>query len=94
MKLVNEEDDTGALVCGFLDLVKDRFDTLFVLATVGSTCHERAHVKRVETTNERSGNIAVDNSLRKAFGNCSLPNTRFTDQDRVILRPIEQQSAS
>lgn len=88
MQLVDEENDTGALVRGLLNLVEDGLDTFLVLAAVRCASHQRAHVERVEPTEKRGGDIAVDDSLGEAFGDGSLTNTRLTDEYRVVLRPV------
>lgn len=88
MQLVDEQDDTGALICGLFDLVEDRLDTFLVLATMRCTSHERTHVEGVESANEGCGYVAVDDSLCEALRDGGLTDTGFTNEHWVVLRSV------
>ena len=87
VQLVDEENDARPLVRGLLDLVEDGLDTLLVLALVLRTGHERTHVERVEATEKRCGNVAVDDTLCETLCNGRFSYTGFTDEDGVVLCP-------
>ena len=93
VKLIDEQDDAGTFLSGLLDFVQDRLDTLLILSLVLRTRHERTHVERVQTAEERSRNVAVYDTLSKALGDGRLSNTWFTDEDGVVLRPMENMLA-
>jgi hypothetical protein len=91
VELVDEEDDTITAVPGRLfDFVQNRFDTFLVLALVLRTRHESTHVEGKHAANQRSWDIAVNDTLCESLGNRRLANTRFTDENGVIFRPSKR----
>src|SRR5690606_1570621 len=52
---------------------------------------ERTEIERDNTlVGERFGNVAFDDFLCQSLGDGGFPNTRFTDEARVVFRPTRQ----
>ena len=82
VNLVDEGNDVAAGANLFGDLLQ----ALFEVTAVTRTGDERAHVEGVKLLAlERLGNVAVDDCLSETFDDSGLSNTRFTNQDRVVL---------
>jgi hypothetical protein len=69
MRLIDKQDDILPFFRLFFNLVQDTLDTLFVFSFVFSSGHQAAEVERKETTDERGGNVSVDDSLSESFDN-------------------------
>ena len=81
--LVDEEDDVAVGIGHFLD---DALQTLLELALVLGTCHQCAHVERVELlVLQVLGHVATHDALRKSLYDSGFTCTRFADEDRVVL---------
>ncbi len=84
MQLINKQDDLSITV---LHILKNGFQTLFKFTTILRTCNQCTHIQCKNLLILQSvRNITIHNPLGKTFDNCSLTNTGFTDQNRVILR--------
>ena len=82
--LIDKEDD---LTCRRHDFVNDTFESLFELALVFGTRNKGTHVKGVDLfLLQVLRYIASYNTVGKSFGDSRLTDTRFTDQNRVVLR--------
>ena len=83
MDLIDKEDDVPVAL---LDFFQDSFQTLLKLAAVLSTGNQGTHIQREDRfIFQGIRNIAFNNTLCKSFHNCSLADTRLTDQDRIVL---------
>ena len=84
VKFIDEEDD---LSLAFLYFFKDGFETFLEFTTVLRTCNQCTHIQRKNLLILQSfRNITIYNPLCKSFYNRGLTNTRFTNQNRIILR--------
>src|SRR5579859_6033179 len=85
MYLVDKEYDSSF---GPLHLLENRFETLLKLTAVLRACNEGAHVEGVDSAiTQALGHISSHDALGETFDDRSLPNTRFPDENRVILGP-------
>ncbi len=83
VKLVDEHDDVRVLG----ELLHDRFQPFLELtAILGAGDDERNVEGEQPLVGEEMRNIAVDNLLREPFDDGRLADTRFADEDRVVLR--------
>ncbi len=83
VQLVDEQNDLAFLLG---QLVEQRLEALFELATVLGTGNQRAHVQRQQALAAQAiRHFAIDDALRQALGNGGLAHTRFADQHRVVL---------
>ena len=84
MKLINEENDFTFTLCNFID---HTLETFLKLAAELGTGNKRAHIEAEKAfCLQRLRYIAFCDTLGKAFHNCSLADTGFTDKNRVVLR--------
>ena len=84
MQLIDEQD---GLAFGLADLLQYRLQTLLKFAPVLGTCHQCAHIQRINLlVLQAIRHIALDNTLCQTLDNCGLTYTRLTDQYRVVLR--------
>ena len=88
MDLIDKEDDlTG---CGD-HFVHDALQTLFELTLVLGACDEGSHIEGVDLfLFQVLRYVSTHNTMRQAFGDSGLTYTRFTDQDRIVLRSPTQ----
>ena len=88
MNLIDKEDDlTG---CGY-HFVHDALQTLFELTLVLGACDEGSHVEGVDLfLLQVLRYVSTHDSVRQAFGDSGLTDTRFTNQDRIVLRSPTQ----
>ena len=85
VKLVDEKNNLTLCV---LDLFQDRFEPVFELATILRPRQHRAQIERDQTFVAQSfRHIARDDSLGQALDDCSLTNTWFADQHRIVFGP-------
>ena len=81
---VDEEDD-ASLTLGHL--VDHTLESFLELTLVFRTRDELSHVERVELlVLQVFGHVAAHDTLCQSFGDGGLTRSRFTDQDRVVLR--------
>ena len=59
---------------------------------MGCAGHERTHVEGVETSDERSRDIAIHDTLSKTLGDGGLSYTWFTNENGVVLCPANMVS--
>ena len=79
---VDEQHDVATR----LNFFENFFETLFEVTAVTATCNKCTKVKCVELlVFQCLRNVARNNFLCKAFNDCCLTNTRFTDENRVVL---------
>ena len=84
MQLVNEKDNLSITIFYFL---KNCLQTLFKFSTILCTCDQSSHIQGENClVLQPFRYISADNPLCKSFYNCCLTNTRFTDQNRIVLR--------
>ena len=82
MNLIEKQDHVSA---GF-HLGDQSFHTLFKLSTVLGTCDQTRQVKRIDSlVFHFLRNHSGCDSLRKAFDDRRLSDTRFSDQARIVL---------
>ena len=85
MKLIDEKND---LTFTLRNLIYDTFQPFLKLSTEFCTGNERAKVKGKKTfVCKRLRNISLGNTFCKAFNNCSLTYTRFSNENRIVLCP-------
>ena len=85
---IDEEKD---LAVGFGDFIEDRFESFFKFATVFGTGDEGAHIEGVEgLVFQRFRNVTADDTAGQPFDDSRLADTRFTDEDRVVLTTAGQ----
>ena len=83
VQLIDKQNDVAFL---FRQVIKHAFETLFELATVFRTGHQRAHIQRQHAAAFQAlRHFTVDNTLRQSFNNGGFTNTRFTNQHRVVF---------
>ena len=76
VNLVYEEDDVAVGVGHFLD---DALEPLLKFALILGSCHERAHIERVELlVFQVLRHVATDDSLGQSFYDSRLSGSRFT----------------
>ena len=69
-----------------LDFFQHFLQTLFEVTAVTATCNKCAKVECVQLlVFQRFRNVTRHDALCETFDNCCLTNTRFTDEDRVVL---------
>ena len=86
--LIDKQDDLTR--CGY-DFVYYAFQTLLKLALVFRTRNERTHIEGVDLfLLQVLGDVTTHDTMGKTFCNSRLTYTRFTDQNRVILRSTTQ----
>ena len=86
--LVDKEDD---LPVGLGHLVHYGLESLFELALVLRSSDQCAHVEREDLfALQVFGHVAAHDTVRQSFSDGRLTDARFTDQDRVVLRPPTQ----
>ena len=82
VELVDEEHAVG----GGLDLLDDLLQTLLELTAVLRAGNEQTDVEGEHAlADQRVGDIALDDAVRKALGDGGLANARLADQDGVVL---------
>ena len=87
MQFINKENDIACLG----DFINHFFQSFFKFAAVFGTGNKGRHIKRDYSFATQSfWNMAIDNTLRKPFGNRCFADSRFTDKDRVIFCPAAQ----
>ena len=83
MQLINKQNDPAIAVLHFFE---DCFQTFLKLAAIFRSRYKSTHIKRKNRLLlQPFRHIAADNPLCQAFYNCSLSDTRLTDEHRVIL---------
>ena len=83
MQLINEKND---LAFALSYLFKNCFQTFLKLTTIFRTCNQCSHVQcKNFLIFQAFRDITCDDSLCQTFNGCCLTNTRFTDQNRIIL---------
>src|SRR6185312_8201684 len=88
VQLVDEQDDPAFALRDFLD---DRFEPVFKLAAEFGARDQSAHVERDDLlVLQHIRHVAVDDADGQAFDDGGLADTRFADQDGVVLRPAGQ----
>ena len=84
MQLIDEQNDLSFTL---LDFFQNGFQTFLKLATVLGTCNQGTHIQGEQLLIFQSfRHITADNTLCQTLNNGRFTNTRFTDQNRVILR--------
>ena len=79
-------DEEENLAVRFGDFIEDRFESFFKFATVFGTGDEGTHIEGVEgLVLQRFRDVAADDTAGQAFDDSRLADTRFTDEDRVVL---------
>mmetsp|Transcript_38335 Transcript_38335/g.78167 ORF Transcript_38335/g.78167 Transcript_38335/m.78167 type:complete len:228 (-) Transcript_38335:856-1539(-) len=84
--LINKQDD---LTLGLGNLLEYGFETLFEFTSHGGAGDECTEIETDEFAwgFHAIGNVTVNHSLRYAFGDGRLPNSRITNKHRIILSP-------
>ena len=83
MKLINKQDD---LTFALFYLFKNRFQTFLKFTTVFGTCYQCTHIQGKNfLILQCFRNISCYNSLCKTFHSGCFTNTRFTDENRIVL---------
>ena len=83
MKLINKQDD---LTFALFYLFKNRFQTFLKFTTVFGTCYQCTHIQGKNfLILQCFWNISCYNSLCKTFHSGCFTNTRFTDENRIVL---------
>ena len=81
--LVNEKDNLAFLLSQFIQYC---FEALFELTAKLCSSNERPHIKCQDLlVLQTLRHFSINDSLRESFNDCSFTNTRFPDQQRVIL---------
>ena len=71
----------------FSDFLENCLQSLFEFAAELCASDERAEVEGEESLiAERFGDVTVHDALRESFRDCSLADTRLTDENGIILR--------
>ena len=82
VQLIDKQND----VLGAANLVHHGFDALLELATVFCAGDHQRKIKRDDAfLAKQFGNVAFGNFLRKTFDDCSLADTGFAQQHRIVL---------
>ena len=83
MDLVDEKHD---LAVGVDHLLHHAFEALFELSLVFGACDEGTHVEGVnKLIEEVVGHLPLNNAVRQAFSDGSLPRPGLPDKDGVVL---------
>ena len=84
VNLIDKEND---LTCCGYNFVDNAFESLLKLTLVFGTRNQGTHIKGVDLfLLQILRNIASHDTMGKSFGDRRLTDTRFTDQNRIILR--------
>ena len=84
MQLIDEQDDPALAVLHFL---KDRLQTLLKLATVFCTRDKGPHIEGKDRLLFQSLRyITTDDPLCQPFHDRRFPDSRFSNEDRIVLR--------
>ena len=87
MQFINEQNNLAVLVDFFDYLVQP----IFEFSTVLGASNQCAHVEHHDPLCPHfEWHLSRDDSFRKALGNGGFTNTRFANQNRVVLRPPRQ----
>src|SRR6185503_17833628 len=85
--LVDEQDRAGPL----LEPCDDALQALLEVAAILRACDQRAHVERVDRALPQDvRHLAFDDEAREAFGERSLADAGFADEQRVVLAATTQ----
>src|SRR5690606_5132574 len=85
---IDKKNDLSVRVGDFFD---HRLESFFKFDFVLGAGDKQPHIQRYNgLVLKIFRNVAVDDALRKAFYDGSLPHARFTQKDRVVLRPTRQ----
>src|SRR3989344_5706182 len=88
MEFINKEED---FAFGPLDFFNNRLEPFLKFAAVFGTRNERPEIKRYDFTAAKTlGHITRDNAGREPVHNRRLPDTRFSDQYRIIFCAARQ----
>ncbi len=88
MKLVDEQDDLSLRVG---DLLEHRLEAFFELPAELGPGDKGAHVEcEDDAIAQALGDVAADDTLRKAFDDRGFADSRFADQHGIVLRPARQ----
>ncbi len=88
VELVNEEDH---LAVALADLAEDRLDPFLELTTELRPSEQSREVKRQDLlVLQRLGYVTAGDALGEALDNGGLADTRFPDQDRIVLCPSRE----
>ena len=83
VKLINKQDD---LTFALFHLFQNCFQTFLKFTTVFGTCYQCAHIQGKNfLILQCFRNISRYNSLCKTFHSGCFTNTRFTDENRIVL---------
>ena len=83
VKLIDKQDD---LAFALFDLCQNGLETLFELTTEFGACNQAAHIEGEDgAVFQGIRHVTADNPLGKAFRDGGFADTRFTDENRVIL---------
>ena len=83
MQLIDKQDDVSITV---LDFFQNCFQTLFKFTTILGTCNQCSHIQcKYFFIFQSFRYITTHDTLCQTFYCCCLTNTRFTDQNRVVL---------
>ena len=82
MHLIDKED----CIADLAHIIQQSFDTAFKLAAELGSRYQRGHIQQVQLFSlQHCRNGTVCELLRNSFCDCSLADTRFTNQTRVIF---------
>ena len=88
MDLIDEKDDFSGGSHYFVD---DAFESLLKLTLVLRTRNKCTHIEGVDLfLFQVFGHIATYDTMGEAFRDGSLTDTRFADENRVVLRTAAQ----
>jgi len=85
VEFIDEENDPACRLC---HLPEQGFQPILELAPILGPRHERPQVEGHHLLLfQRFGDVSTDDPLCQSFHDGGLPDTRFADQNRVVLRP-------
>ena len=88
VELIDKQND---LAIGRCDLGQNGLESFLELAAELGSGDERAEIQRDDAlVLQILGHISADNSLGESFGDCGLTNTRFTNENRIVLGAATQ----
>ncbi len=84
VQFVDERDDFTFCIG---DLFQHGFQTFFELTAIFGSRQHRTKIETDESLGLQTfWHVSVGDTTREAFDNCCLPDSRFTDENRVVLR--------
>src|SRR5579871_3203115 len=83
MDLIDKKNDLSVTVGDFFH---DAFQTFLEFSFIFCAGNKLSHVEGIDYFRPQViGNVPIDNTVSKPFGNSRLTDTGLPDQDRVIL---------